>query len=132
MCKYLKIITDLSNLVYTTLGPGYAESVYQKALAVEFRNNAMQYEMESVIPITYKGICIGSGRADFIVFTDSNEKIVIELKAVSTIPGDAEFAQLNTYLSATSITHGIVINFPQSFKNERKVVDVKTNMVEKE
>lgn len=122
------VISQLANDVFHELGPGYAEAVYQKALAVEFREHQMVHEMESVIPILYHGMTVGSGRADFVLYplSDKQTKVVIELKAVSNVPGEAEIAQLRTYLTAAKLSYGMVINFPQSFKNGRSDVDVKT------
>lgn len=120
---YQKRVLEYANKVFHTLGPGYSESIYQKALSVELRNKMIPHEQESIMPILYEGFCVGHGRADIVVFTDET-KLVIELKAVSTRPGESESTQLKTYLRAANLNHGMVINFPQSFKkNDRPDVD---------
>ena len=64
--------------VHTELGPGFLESVYEQALAVEFAIRGIAFVRQKPIPLFYKDHQIGEHRLDFLV----EDKIVIELKAV--------------------------------------------------
>lgn len=53
--------------VHNTLGNGFREIIYQKALEIEFRKNNLTYNREFEMPIYYDGIQIGTRRVDFLV-----------------------------------------------------------------
>jgi GxxExxY protein len=64
--------------VHKELGPGFVESVYEKALLLELTNRGMKVDVEKVFDLTYKGKKVGTHRLDLIV----EDKIVVELKTV--------------------------------------------------
>jgi len=64
--------------VHTHLGNGFQEVIYQRALAFEFRRQAVGYIREPEIEIYYKQDLIGSRRVDFMI----EDKIVVEIKAL--------------------------------------------------
>ena len=64
--------------VHKELGPGFLESVYEKALLLELTNRGMKVDVEKVFDLTYKGKKVGTHRLDLIV----EDKIVVELKTV--------------------------------------------------
>src|SRR3990170_4912587 len=64
--------------VHKELGPGYLESVYEKALLLELTSRRMNVDVQKVFSLTYKGQKIGNHRLDLIV----EDKIVLELKTV--------------------------------------------------
>ena len=68
--------------VHNTLGNGFQEVIYQRALAIEMTNLGLSFEREKEIPVNYKGIIIGRRRADFFV----EGLIMVELKAVHRTP----------------------------------------------
>lgn len=92
--------------VHLTLGPGLLESVYEQALAEEFRLRNIPFQRQQPINLKYKGVEIGDHRVDFLV----NGKIVVELKAVSEM-NNIFYAQLMTYLKALDLKVGLLINF---------------------
>jgi GxxExxY protein len=92
--------------VYNNLGFGHKESVYQKALALEFKNKDIKFTAEESLPIIYQGEKIGLYRPDFIV----DKKIIVELKAVPFMPKSYE-TQLTYYLKGTNYELGFIINF---------------------
>jgi len=53
--------------VYKELGAGYNESIYEEAMAIEFRNRDIDYEVEKNTEIFYKGVKVGIHRLDFIL-----------------------------------------------------------------
>lgn len=93
--------------VHRTLGCGFIEAVYQEALEEEFKKRNIPYEREKEIPIEYKGKKLSKTfRADFIC----HNKIILELKAVSGFTDD-HYAQIYSYLKASQLKLGILINF---------------------
>ncbi len=92
--------------VHSKLGPGFLESVYQNALAIELRRAGIQFEVSKAITVRYDGEIIGSFVADILV----NECLILELKAISTLIKIHE-VQLVNYLTATSIDEGLLLNF---------------------
>ena len=92
--------------VHSALGPGFLESVYQKALAHELLKAGLTVECERRINVLYDGVVVGEFSADMLV----GEKILVELKAnLSLVP--ANEVQLVNYLTATGIETGLLLNF---------------------
>jgi GxxExxY protein len=92
--------------VHRALGPGFLESVYEEALAVEFALTGIQFVRQKPVALFYKDHQIGEHRLDFLV----EEKIVVELKAISTLE-DIHFAIGRSYLKATNLEDGLLLNF---------------------
>jgi GxxExxY protein len=92
--------------VHRFLGPGYLESVYEEALAVEFQARDMSFERQPPIRVQYKGYPIGEGRGDFLV----GGELLVELKAVEQL-APIHTAQVISYLKATQLRLGLLINF---------------------
>ena len=92
--------------VHRHLGPGYLESVYQEALAVELRLRSIPFEPQKPIAIDYKGKQVGEGRLDFLI----DGRLITELKAVDTI-APIHKAQVISYLKAMDLQLGLLINF---------------------
>jgi len=88
-------IIQLSRDLFTILGPGFPEVVYQKALLHELQINGIQYETEAVYPILYKGRNIGSFRVDIFLPT---EGIIIELKAIAGKLKGIDYNQIEKYM----------------------------------
>ncbi len=92
--------------VHKTLGNGFQEVIYQRALAIEMRTQGLDFEREKEIPIFYKGQDIGTRRVDFFV----ENKIMVELKAIIQLE-DVHLAQAMNYLEAYNMEIGLLINF---------------------
>ena len=106
--------------VYRTLGCGFLEAVYQKALEVEFTQRNIPFTSLKEIEVEYKGIKLEqSYRVDFICF----EKIILELKAVQNLLPEHE-AQLQNYLRATKMRVGLLVNFGHYPKVEIKRIAI--------
>lgn len=95
--------------VHRHLGPGYLESIYESALEVELQHLKVSYERQVPLPLQYRGKCIGEHRLDFLV-KSSNAKIIVELKAVNEL-APIHKAQVISYLRATNLNLGLLINF---------------------
>jgi GxxExxY protein len=92
--------------VHNTLGNGFQEVIYQRALELEFRNMELDYAREFEMPIFYLNEQIGTRRVDFLVLN----KISVELKAIIKIE-DVHLAQAMNYLEAYNLEIGLLINF---------------------
>lgn len=99
-------IVSSSYDVINSLGTGFLESVYQRALIMELRSKGISCEMEKPIEVFYKGEIVGAYRADIVV----EDKIIIETKVCDEIALAHEFQVVN-YLKASKIDYGIIINF---------------------
>lgn len=92
--------------VHRQLGPGLLESVYEKALCVEFKNAGIHYERQKELPVVYKGNSIGIFRVDILV----DNAIVLELKSVDRHEPVFE-AQLLSYMKLGKFPLGFILNF---------------------
>src|SRR3989338_3976004 len=92
--------------IYNVLGFGHKETVYQKALGIEFERAGILFEREKILPVVYESKKVGIYKPDFVV----EDKVLIELKAVPFVPKDFE-VQLTYYLKSTNYKLGFLINF---------------------
>ena len=92
--------------VHSTLGNGFQEVIYQRALAIELEKGNLLFVRELEMPIFYSDFNIGTRRVDFFV----EEKILVELKAVSLLE-KVHLAQALNYLEAFKLEIGLLINF---------------------
>ncbi len=92
--------------VHRTLGNGFQEVIYQRALAIEMNQNKISYSREHEMKIFYKGEDIGTRRVDFFI----EGKIMLELKAIIRLE-DVHLAQAINYLEAYNMDIGLLINF---------------------
>ena len=92
--------------VHNTLGNGFQEVIYQRALAIEFTHQNLSFEREKEMPIFYREEQIGTRRVDFFV----ESRVMVELKALEKIEA-VHKAQAINYLEAYGIADGLLINF---------------------
>ena len=92
--------------VHNTLGNGFQEVIYQRALAIEMRLAELSFQREMEMPIFYRDEQIGTRRVDFFV----EDCVMVELKAMEKIE-DVHKAQGINYLEAYNIADGLLINF---------------------
>ncbi len=100
-------------LVHRELGPGYAESTYENALAIELEHRAIPFERQVRIDIAYRGVIVGDHRLDLLV----EGCLVVELKAVESL-SSAHLAQVLAYLKSTSLQLGLILNFGRATLRE--------------
>lgn len=106
--------------VHSTLGCGFQEVIYQRALKVEFGLRHIQNEREMEMDIFYEGMNIGTRRVDFFV----ENKIMVELKAVSDLD-DLHLNQAMNYLEAYNLPVGLLINFGNRSLQYKRVYNTK-------
>ena len=100
--------------VANTLGAGFLERVYQRALLAELRLRGIRAVVEASFPVTYKGHRVGEYFSDLLV----EDALVIELKCVERLTNEHTSQCLN-YLRASGRTLCLLVNF-QKPKVERK------------
>jgi len=103
--------------VHKALGPGFLESVYDKALGVSLTHRDMRWTNQREIVIVFEGEEVGLHRLDLIV----EEQIIVELKAVKALE-DIHYAQLKSYLKATGLGVGLLFNFNSPTLTIKRVV----------
>lgn len=105
--------------VYNTLGTGFVESVYAKALLHELLKSKLHAIPEMRIEVAYDTISAGTFYADIVV----ENSVILELKALESLNKVHEI-QLVNYLKATGINIGLLINFgPNGVEIKRKYKD---------
>jgi GxxExxY protein len=92
--------------VHSTLGNGFQEVIYQRAMEIEMPYHGLSFEREKEMSIFYRGHEIGTRRVDFFV----EKLIMVELKAVIQME-DVHLAQAMNYLEAYHMETGLLINF---------------------
>ncbi len=92
--------------VHNTLGNGFQEVIYQRALAIEMTFQGLSFEREKEMPIFYRNQDIGTRRVDFFV----ENCVMVELKAIEKLEG-VHKAQAINYLEAYNMADGLLINF---------------------
>lgn len=92
--------------IHNTIGNGFQEVIYQRALALKLHAAGISFEREFNMTIYYMGQEIGTRRVDFLV----EQKISVELKAMIKLE-DAHTAQAMNYLEVYNLEIGLLINF---------------------
>ena len=92
--------------VHQELGPGFLESLYEKALCLELADSGLRYQRQVLVPVAYKQHVIGEHRLDLFI----EEQIVVELKTITGFE-PIHFATLRSYLKATKCELGLLLNF---------------------
>lgn len=105
-------------IVYNTLGYGFLESVYKKAMVIEVEKTGLRVQPEHPISVFYDGQVVGEYLADLLV----EGLVIVELKAASALAIQHE-AQLLNYLNATECEVGLLLNFGPTPQIKRKVFD---------
>lgn len=95
--------------VHKSLGNGFQEVIYQRALEIEMRLVNLNFSREHEIPIFYREQQIGTRRVDFLV----KNIISVELKATTKLE-DVHYAQAMNYLEAYNLEIGMLINFVET------------------
>ncbi|MDO9543083.1 MAG: GxxExxY protein [Kiritimatiellia bacterium] len=103
--------------VQNSLGCGFLEKVYQKALLYELQTKGLKVEIQKPIKIFYKDQNIGIYIADLIV----EEKVIVELKTAEFLT-KIHLAQTLNYLKASGYEVGLILNFARPRLEYKRVV----------
>jgi len=92
--------------VYNTLGYGFLESVYSRALYIELRRRGFRVKREVTVTAFYEQYPVGRFRVDLLV----EDRLGVELKAGrASVPQDRQ--QLQNWLRASNLTLGLLFHF---------------------
>lgn len=105
--------------VHSTLGNGFQEVIYQRALAIEMSKQGLSFQREMEMTIYYEGEDIGTRRVDFFV----EDKIMVELKALIALE-EVHLAQAMNYCQAYNLPIGLLINFGAKSLEFKRVYNV--------
>jgi len=103
---------------HNAVGPGLKESAYHHALALELQREGLSYEEERGTEIYLEGTSIGLLYLDLLV----EGSVVVEVKAFSHMLTDEELAQVITYLGATGLPVGVLVNFGRGRLEYRRIL----------
>lgn len=106
--------------VHSSLGNGFQEVIHQRALAIEFNKQNLNYRRELEMIIYYDSIEIGTRRVDFFV----EELIMVELKALIKLE-DIHLSQAMNYCQAYNLPIGLLINFGSNSLEFKRVYNLK-------
>ena len=126
MDKYLyedltEKIIGLCMDVHNTIGPGFPEKIYHNALKILFPKNDFDIESEKEFKVIYLNELVGKFRVDFVI----NKKVLLEIKAVTgTLPGVFK-AQVISYLKASGLEVGVLVNFGNDKLNFKRLARYK-------
>jgi GxxExxY protein len=105
--------------VHSTLGSGFQEVIYQRALGIEMGLQGLTFQREMEMFIYYENTNIGTRRVDFFV----EDKIMVELKALTTLE-EVHLAQAMNYCQAYNLPTGLLINFGGKSLEFKRVYNV--------
>jgi GxxExxY protein len=111
--RVLGAVFEVSN----TLGAGFLEEVYQRALFQEFALRGIRAELQASIAVMYKRYCVGEYFPDLLV----EESLIVELKCVERFANE-HTAQCLNYLKATGRTVCLLVNFQRPKVEWRRLV----------
>jgi GxxExxY protein len=105
--------------VHSTLGNGFQEVIYQRALAIEMSKQGLGFQREMEMTIFYEDEDIGTRRVDFFV----EDCIMVELKALIKLE-EVHLAQAMNYCQAYKLPIGLLINFGAKSLEFKRVYNV--------
>ena len=103
--------------VMNGLGAGFAEQVYENALAHELRKAGLAVLQQQAVAVHYDGVVVGEYLADLLV----GDSVLVELKAVRALD-KAHMAQCINYLTATGLHLCLLLNFGKTRVEVQRVV----------
>lgn len=92
--------------VHRHLGPGFLESIYQRAMCIELSDRRIAFDQKKRFTVGYKGRPLHGQELDLLV----ESKVIVEVKAVSQLEA-IHGSQVVSYLRATGLRAGLLINF---------------------
>ena len=111
------VIIGCAFRVMNTLGVGFAEKVYENALAHELRKAGLAVVQQQRIVVHYDDVVVGEYAVDLAV----EDMVLVELKAVQALH-DQHVAQCINYLAATGRRLCLLLNFGKSRIQVQRVV----------
>ena len=104
--------------VHRQLGPGFSERICHNALKLQFEQQGLGYQTEKEFEVFYLNKKIRTFRVDLLV----EDQVIIEIKSVAgNIPVLFQ-NQLRSYLKASGLHVGLLINFGDKSCQVKRVV----------
>ena len=111
--KVLAAVFEVSN----TLGAGFLEKVYERALLMELRTRGIRATGQTSLAVSYKGQKVGEYFVDILV----EDVLVVELKCVDHLANE-HTAQCLNYLRASGMTLCLLINFQKPKVEWKRII----------
>lgn len=92
--------------VHSVLGPGFLETLYHDAMAIELEVRGLRFEREVFTPVRYRDRVLRGHRLDLVVAG----RVVVELKAIDRLDA-IHTSQVVAYLKASGLRVGLLMNF---------------------
>ena len=92
--------------VFSEVGYGFLEAVYANSLSLVLQRAGLQVEREVSYDVIFRGSCVGTYRADFVV----DNCVIVEVKSGVSIISQ-HLHQLRNYLRASNLQVGLLLNF---------------------
>ncbi len=103
--------------VSNTLGTGFLEKVYERALLRELTFRSLSASTQVPFPVLYKGQSVGDYFADILV----EGVILVELKCVDRLSNE-HTAQCINYLRASGLTICLLVNFQRPKVEWKRII----------
>lgn len=107
--KLTERIIGIAMKIHNTLGPGFVEKIYAKAMAYEFKRSKIQFIEEAMIRVKYGIMELGCQRVDLLV----ENEVIVELKCVGEL-NNIHLAQMLSYLKTADKRVGLILNFAEN------------------
>lgn len=105
-----QLVKDVCYRIHRSVGPGFREPLYRKFLGYGLRKAGCEVLEEVCIPVEFDGCVLQAAlRSDLLV----NDEVIVELKAVEGLR-PVDHAQLRSYLRASGVPVGILVNFHEA------------------
>jgi len=111
--RVIGAVLEVSN----TLGAGFLERVYQRALLTELGLRGIRATAQVSLTVIYKGHSVGEYFADILV----EDVLVVELKCVERLANE-HTAQCLNYLRASGQTLCLLVNFQKPKVEWKRIV----------
>jgi len=110
-------IIAVAKEVHRTLGPGFEEVFYQRAMVLELPVQGLEFGREVWIDVHYKDHKLGRKRVDFVI-----EGVMVEIKARAALE-EVDFVQTLSYLKASGYKVGLLLNFGAKILEIKRLIN---------
>ncbi len=104
--------------VHSELGPGFSEKVYHNALKSILKEEGLNYETEKEYKVIFRSKQVGALKVDLSV----EDKVIVEVKAITGNMPRVFEAQVLSYLKITGYNIGLLINFGNKSCQVRRMI----------
>ena len=105
-------------VIHRELGPGFPERVYQNALENSLEEAGISFAREKEFRVRFRGASVGSFKVDLLV----EQRVVVEIKAVTGMLPKVFEAQVLAYLKAAQLPVGLLVNFGNTSCQVRRLL----------